>query len=101
MSGQDPDLTPAVSLAPETIVTVRETLARYRQDRTDTPALHATLHSMAREARTSGVLPEQLLIVLKDIWYGLPEARRHEEPADQSRLLQRVVTACIKGYYTD
>jgi hypothetical protein len=38
---------------------------------------------------------------LKDIWYALPSVHGIQEPIDQTRLLQRVVTMCIKEYYAD
>ena len=45
-------------------------------------------------------MPEQLLIVLKDIWSGLPEVRSMSDARAQTSLLQRVVTMCIKEYYS-
>jgi hypothetical protein len=54
---------------------------------------------MAAEARSKSIPPEQLLVVLKDIWYSLPGVRGMSEPVEQVRLLQRVVTMCIKEYY--
>ena len=43
---------------------------------------------------------EELLVLLKDVWFGLPAIRRMKEGEAQSRLLQRVVTLCIREYYT-
>jgi predicted ATPase len=54
---------------------------------------------MASEARTRSMLPEQLLIVLKDVWHGLPEVRSMHDTREQVPMLQRVVTMCIKEYY--
>jgi hypothetical protein len=89
------------SLAVETIAAVRTALVRY----VDTPShgaeLRAALRAMSAEAREKAIFPEQLLIALKDIWHALPAVRQIEEPADQIRLLQRVVTMCIKEYYSD
>ena len=88
------------ALTEETIEAVRDALVRY----VDAPArgedLGAALHRMAAEARDSSMLPEQLLIVLKDIWYSLPSVRSMSDATDQVRLLQRVVTMCIKEYYS-
>jgi hypothetical protein len=55
---------------------------------------------MAAEARTAAMLPERLLIVLKGIWYDLPAAHALDTPSEQTRLLQRVVSMCIREYYT-
>ena len=61
--------------------------------------LRLALDAMAREARMKQMLPEQLLVVLKDIWYALPAVRAIDDASAQIRLLQRVVTMCIKEYY--
>ena len=55
---------------------------------------------MAAEAREKTILPEHLLIALKDVWNALPEVRAMTDAAHQIRLLQRVVTMCIKEYYS-
>ncbi|HEY4130180.1 MAG TPA: hypothetical protein VGM50_06160 [Gemmatimonadaceae bacterium] len=64
-------------------------------------ALRVALHTMAAEARAKSVLPESLLVLLKDIWYSLTHVHTKLEQPDQVRLLQRVVTMCIKEYYAD
>jgi len=88
------------ALAEETIESVRGALVRY----VDAPArgdeLGAALRRMAAEAHDRAMLPEQLLIVLKDIWHSLPGVRAMSDSTDQVRLLQRVVTMCIKEYYS-
>jgi hypothetical protein len=38
--------------------------------------------------------------VLKDVWGTLPEVRAMTDTGAQVRLLQRVVTMCIKEYYS-
>lgn len=95
-----PDSTPDQPvLSVETIEAVRSALALYVAGRQDGERLQETLRVMADEARERSMLPEHLLVVLKDIWYSLPGVREVQEPADQIRLLQRVVTMCIKEYY--
>jgi hypothetical protein len=56
---------------------------------------------MAVVARTSAMLPERLLVVLKDIWHGLPAAHALNDPTERTRLLQRVVSMCIREYYRE
>jgi hypothetical protein len=56
---------------------------------------------MASEAREKEMMPEHLLIVLKDTWAELPEVRALPETGHQVRLLQRVVTMCIKEYFSN
>ena len=89
------------SLADETIESVRAALRQYVESPAYGEPLRSTLHAMASEAHEKSLLPEELLVVLKDIWYSLPVVRGMTEPAEQTRLLQRVVTMCIKEYYAD
>ncbi len=85
----------------DTIRALRAALVQYTTTPSDGTALRRALQSMAAEAREKDILPEQLLVVLKDVWYSLPGVRGMSEPAEQIRLLQRVVTMCIKEYYAD
>ena len=89
------------NLANETIDAVRTALLEYVEAPSHGERLHAALHSLAREARDHSILPEKLLVVLKDIWFSLPSVRRMKEQEEQTRLLQRVVTMCIREYYAD
>jgi hypothetical protein len=66
---------------------------------TDTVALDRELRRLAAEARAKHILAEQLLVVLKDAWFAIPEIRDAENSDEQTRLLQRVVTLCIRAYY--
>ena len=55
---------------------------------------------LADEARDKHILAEQLLIVLKDLWSSLPEVRALTDARQQARLLERVISMCIKEYYS-
>ena len=90
-----------VALEAETVDAVREALITYVDAPSQPTALRSALQRMAAEAREKAMLPEQVLIVLKDIWYGLPGVQAISDPNEQVRLLQRVVTMCIKEYYAD
>jgi hypothetical protein len=100
MMAHDSSPPPAAGLAEETVTRARVALSQYLE----APEVHGqslrdALDAMASEARAKSMLPEQLLIVLKDIWYALPAVRSIEDSGAQIRLLQRVVTMCIKEYY--
>jgi hypothetical protein len=84
-----------------TITAVRTALVDYVGTPSDPAALRNALHRMAAEAHDKSMLPEQLLVVLKDLWHSLPSVQAISDPTDQVRLLQRVVTMCIKEYYAD
>ena len=88
------------SLSSDTIEIVRAEILRYVDVPENGDALGRALRVMAAEARERAILPEQLLIILKDVWYSLPVVRAIREPSDQVRLLQRVVTMCIREYYS-
>ena len=100
MMAHDSSPPPSAGLAEETVARARVALSRYlAAPETHGAALRDALDAMASEARSKSMLPEHLLIVLKDIWYALPEVRSIDDSAAQIRLLQRVVTMCIKEYY--
>jgi hypothetical protein len=100
MMAHDSSPPPAAVLAEETVGRTRVALSRYLEDsESGAVALRDALDLMAAEARTKSMLPEQLLVVLKDVWYTLPAVRAIEDSGSQIRLLQRVVTMCIKEYY--
>jgi len=90
-----------VALEAETIDAVREALDDYVNAPSQPTPLRGALQRMAGEARQRTMLPEQVLILLKDIWYTLPGVQAITDPNEQVRLLQRVVTMCIKEYYAD
>ena len=100
MMAHDSSPPPVPGLAEETIARARVALSRYLENPdAGGDELRIALDSMAAEARSRSMLPEQLLVVLKDIWYDLPAVRSIEDDGAQIRLLQRVVTMCIKEYY--
>ena len=90
-----------VALDAQTITAVHEALVQYVDAPAQSGALRDALHRMAVEAHDKSMLPEQLLVVLKDIWYSLPGVQAMSDLTEQVRLLQRVVTMCIKEYYAD
>jgi hypothetical protein len=100
MMAHDSSGTPPSRLDDETVSAVRHALRAYLSDSTDPSALQASLLVMASEARARAILPEQLLIALKDVWNTLPEVRSMTDTRQQIGMLQRVVTMCIKEYYS-
>jgi hypothetical protein len=100
MMAHDSSPPPAAGLAEDTVARAREALSHYLEDgEAGGDELRNVLDMMAAEARSKAMLPEQLLVILKDIWYALPAVRSLEDSGAQIRLLQRVVTMCIKEYY--
>lgn len=87
------------SLSQESISALEAALHGYLADENSAAALEPAMRRIAAEAREKKIRAEQLLIMLKEVWYALPqlEAVRGET---QTRLLQRVVTLCIREYYS-
>ena len=83
-----------------TVAAVRDALRVYLADGSDSTMLQQALLRMSREARDKSLHAEQLLVILKDTWGALPEVRAMTDTTEHARLLQRVVTMCIKEYYS-
>jgi hypothetical protein len=91
------------ALDQETVDSVRRALQHYAQQPASEPApeLRAALHALAKEARRKAVSPEQLLITLKSMWQTLPVVEKARGYDEQTLILQRVVTICIKEYFAE
>ena len=100
MMAHDSSQTPPSRLDDDTIDAVRAALLEYLSNGSSSTAIQQALVRMASEARQKSILPEHLLVVLKDVWGALPEVRAMTDTGEQIRLLQRVVTMCIKEYYS-
>jgi hypothetical protein len=103
MTHHDTGPMPPNALAQQTVDSVRRALERHVQASSSQPApeLRTALHALACEARERGVAPEQLLITLKGIWQSLPMIESAHDYGEQQRMLQRLVTICIKEYFAD
>jgi hypothetical protein len=99
MMAFDSSQTPPSRLDASVVAAVREALRGYLANAGDADPLRDALVAMAADARARSMPPEQLLVVLKDLWGGLGEVRAMSDVGQQVRLQQRVVTMCIKEYF--
>lgn len=99
MMAPDSSLPPRRRLSSETLQTVERALADVARDGADESVVNAALERMAREARQHAIPPEEVLVELKQMWSALPGAASRSAAGEQSRILQRIVTMCIKSYY--
>lgn len=99
MMAYDSSQTPPNRLDEAVVDAVRVALREYLATGFSS-ALQAALLRLASEARARAMLPEHVLEVLKDTWNSLPEVRAMADADEQRRLLHRVVTMCIKEYYS-
>ena len=86
----DAETLASLETAPERMLRVDDSIA----------AVEPALRRIAAEARAKGMQAEQLLIVLKDVWYGLDGISHARDNATQNAMLQRVVSWCIRAYYS-
>ena len=89
------------SLDAGTIAELRTALTRSLENGAHGDELKAVLAKCATEARSKGILAEQLLLGLKDVWYSLPQVSNHTGDEVQTRLLQQLIARCIQEYYAN
>ena len=101
MMAHDSSQPPSSRLDDELLNAVRLALRghAHEHDGEHASALQASLLLVATEARARDMLPEHLLVRLKEAWSALPEVRAMRDTNEQTRLLERVVTMCIREYY--
>ena len=93
-----PEGPPALDVV--TITELRAALLRSAQTGSHGEELKALLVNAAAEARKKGILAEHLLVMLKDVWYSLPQLATQQGGDTQTRLLQQVVARSIQEYYS-
>lgn len=87
-------------LSASSVEALRSALLECLEQSGETSALQPALRQIATEARATKMHAEHLLVLLKDIWFALPQIGKPSESEQQNRLLQRVVTLCIREYYS-
>jgi len=94
------DRTPPVpNLERETVEALRATLAESVENGTHSSDLRDVLCDAATDAREKGIQAEQLLLILKDIWYSLPNVASATSSDVEHALLQELISRCIEEYY--
>lgn len=66
-----------------------------------TPELASLLREVAQEARAKSILPEELIVIFKQLWNSLAESLRPQNADQYERVRQRLVTLCIQAYYAE
>jgi hypothetical protein len=95
------DRTPSNAvLDPAVIAEMRAVLSRSLESGNHGSELRGLLTRAASEARQRGILAEQLLIALKDVWYSLPQLSAQPNNEVQTRLLQELIARSISEYYS-
>ena len=95
------DRTPSRSnLDPETVEALRDALTRSVAQGNHVDDLHTVLCKAAADARSKSIQAEQLLVILKEIWFGLPDVVNAQSSDAENALLQELISRCIQEYYS-
>ena len=95
------DRSPPPRLESSTTDALRASLERSLKQGNHADDLHSVLCAAATEAREKGIQAEQLLVILKDLWYSLPELTRTSNPGLHTALLRELISRCIHEYYAE
>ena len=87
-------------LSAESLQALATAMLTYAASGTAPSALEPALARIAVEAREKQLRAEQLLNALKDVWYAQPSIARAGTVDEQNAILQRVVTLCVRAYYS-
>jgi hypothetical protein len=94
------DRTPSSpNLEPSTVEALRRTFGEAVAQGNHVTELRAVLCAAAAEAHEKDIQAEQLLVILKDIWYSLPAVKVATSSEREVALLRELITLCIKEYY--
>jgi hypothetical protein len=91
--------TPRRQLSAEAIAGLETALEKYLSSGTELSELQTAIRTISAEARERNIHAEQILVLLKDLWFGLPQIRTAAPGDQQPEMLQRAVTLCIREYY--
>lgn len=93
------DRMPSPRLEADTVEALRTVMQRAVQRGDHGQELQDILSRAAKEAREKDIHAEQLLVVMKDLWYSLPDIRSKDSDR-QTELLQELISRCITQYYS-
>lgn len=61
--------------------------------------LRAALRQVCVDARRSGLRAEQLLVLIKDVWSGMPAGISRVKALHGDERLNYVISTCVDEYY--
>lgn len=85
----------------DTLEALRDVMQRAMRRGNHGQELQDVLTRAAAEARTKEIHAEQLLVILKELWYSLPDVRGASNTDRQTELLQELISRCISQYYAE
>jgi len=93
------DRMPSPRLEAPTLDALRAVMQRAMRKGDHGTELQQVLARAATEAREKDMHAEQLLVIMKDLWYSLPDLRSAADVERQNELLQELISRCITQYY--
>jgi len=93
------DRTPSSRLEADTLDALRSVMQRAMRNGGHEQELQSVLARAAAEARDKNIHAEQLLVIMKELWFSLPDLRTADDSDRQTKLLQELITRCIAQYY--
>jgi hypothetical protein len=69
-------------------------------DGVDLPQLAPAIRTLCREAQRRGLRAEDVVILFKKAWAGVPGPEYSPEGTRRGDVLERAITLCIKSYYS-
>ena len=94
------DRMPTARLEVDTVDALRMAMQRALRRGDPGQELQDVLSRAANEARDKDIHAEQLLVILKNLWYSLPDLRSMQDTDRQTELLQKLISHCITQYYS-
>ena len=94
------DRMPVPRLEADTVDALRTVMQRAVRRGDHGQELQEVLSRAANEAREKDIHAEQLLVIMKELWYSLPDLRTLQDTDRQTELLQQLISRCITQYYS-
>jgi hypothetical protein len=87
-------------LSDETLAVLRKAVLGHLERKSDPErGLEQAVAAVVHEARERSMRPEELIIAFKALYANLPDPPTIAARAEQLRLREQLVTACIHAYY--
>jgi hypothetical protein len=93
------DRAPSTRLEADTVDALRSVMQRAMQNGGHDQELQSVLARAAAEARDKKIHAEQLLVIMKELWFSLPDLKSADDSERQTKLLQELISRCITQYY--
>jgi hypothetical protein len=88
------------ALSEETLAALRRAVSGHQGHSPDSDeSVRLAVDAVVAEARERKMRAEELILAFKAVYNSLPEPVSATARADQLRLREQLITACIKAYY--